>query len=214
MLEVMNCLPIGPAVASDDFRNQRGFTLAEMMVVMAMITLVLGVTLPNLWRAAVRADMMGQVGMVQQSVGVSRMYAIKNSSRVALQFLPDSAPVAKYAIHAWVDDNANGALDAGEEEVGRWPMSGEITINIEEGNSNHTLHSLAGTALGVVFLANGMAIVHDNQIGTGQGAVVLQDTYENKLRIIIQGGSGSVLTDMWNYDEEDWIPNPKNLWRY
>jgi hypothetical protein len=157
---------------------------------------------------------MGQVGMVQQSVGVSRMYAIKNSSRVALQFLPDSAPVAKYAIHAWVDDNANGALDAGEEEVGRWPMSGEITINIEEGNSNHTLHSLAGTALGVVFLANGMAIVHDNQIGTGQGAVVLQDTYENKLRIIIQGGSGSVLTDMWNYDEEDWIPNPKNLWRY
>jgi Tfp pilus assembly protein FimT len=185
-----------------------------MMVVVAMIALVLGVTLPNLWRAAVRADMMSQVGVIQQSIGISRIYAIKNSSQVALQFLPEDAPIAKYTIHSWVDANGNGAFDGGEEEVGQWPMTGEITIGPEEGNTNHTLHSLAGTALGVVFFANGTAMVHNDQIGTGQGAVVLQDTYENKLRIIIQGGSGSVLTDMWNYEEEEWIDNPKNLWRY
>lgn len=201
-------------VAHDDDRRQRGFTLVEMMVVVALIALVVGVALPNLWRSAVRAEMMSQVAMIQQSVAVSRIFAIKNSSQVALQLLPDDAPIAKYDIHAWVDANANGAFDAGEEQVGRWSMSGEITINTEAGNSNHTLHSLAGTALGVVFLANGTAIVHGDAVGVGQGAVVLQDTYENMLRIIIQGGSGSVLTDMWNYDEEEWIANPKNLWRY
>lgn len=214
MLGMMKCSIFEPVVLPDDPRNQRGFTLVEMMVVVAMVALILGVTLPNLWRAAVRADMMSQVGIIQQSIGISRIFAIKNSSQVALQFLPEDAPIAKYAIHAWVDANENGALDVGEEEVGQWPMTGEITIDTEEGNASHTLHGLAGTALGVVFLANGTAIVHDDQVGTGQGAVVLQDTYENRLRIIIQGGSGSVLTDMWQYEEEEWIDNPKNLWRY
>ncbi len=185
-----------------------------MMVVVAMIALILGVALPNLWRAAVRADMTSQVAMIQQSIGVSRIYAIKNSSQVALQLLPDDTPIAKYAIHAWVDANGNGALDSGEERVGQWPMTGEITIGPEAGNSSHTLHPLDGDALGVVFFANGTAVVHDNQVGTGQGAVVLQDTYENKLRIVIQGGSGSVYSEMWDYEEEAWIANPKNLWRY
>jgi prepilin-type N-terminal cleavage/methylation domain-containing protein len=203
-----------PMVMQDGPGHQRGFSLVEMMVVVAMIALILGVTLPNLWRSAVRADMMSQVGMIQQSLGVSRIFAIKNSSQVALQLLPADAPIAKYAIHAWVDANGNGAQDAGEEQVGQWPMTSDITIDTEEGNSSHTLHSLAGGALGVVFFANGTAVVHDNQVGTGQGAVVLQDTYENKIRIVIQGGSGSVYTEMWNYEDEAWVANPKNLWRY
>ena len=214
MLGMMNCSIFEPVVLPDDSRKQRGFTLVEMMVVVAMMALILGVTLPNMWRAAVRADMMGQVGVIQQSLGISRIYAIKNSSQVALQFLPEDAPIARYTIHSWVDADGDGALDAGEEEVGHWPLIGEITIDTEEGNSSHTLHGLAGTALGVVFFANGMAMVHDDQVGIGQGAVVLQDTYENRLRITIQGGSGSVLTDMWQYEEEEWIDNPKNLWRY
>ncbi len=184
------------------------------MVVVAMIGIIIGVTVPNLWRAAVRADMTGQVGVIQQSLGISRIYAIKSSSRVALQFLPDDAPIAGYTIHAWVDADADGAFDSGEELVGQWPIMGEITIDTETGAADHTLHPLAGTALGVVFFANGTAMVHDYNIGVGQGAVVLQDIYENQLRIIIQGGSGSVLTDMWNYELNDWIDNPKNLWRY
>ncbi len=214
MLGMMKCSLFEPVVVIDDPRNQRGFTLVEMMVVVAMIALILGVSLPNLWRSAVRADMLSQVAIIQQAVGVARIYAIKNSSQVALQFLPEAAPIAKYGIHAWVDGNGNGTFDATEELVGRWPMTGDITINIEDGNASHTLHPLAGDALGVVFFANGTAMVHENQIGIGQGAVVLQDTYENKLRITIQGGSGSVLTDMWNYEEAEWIVNPKHLWRY
>jgi prepilin-type N-terminal cleavage/methylation domain-containing protein len=211
---MMKCSLFEPVVVPDDFRDQRGFTLVEMMAVTVMIALILGVTLPNLWRSAVRADMMSQVGVIQQSVGISRIYAIKNSSQVALQFLPDNAPVAKYEVHAWVDADGDGAFDGGEELVGKWPLMGEITIGPEDGNANHTLHGLDGTALGVVFFANGTAMVHNDQIGTGQGAVVLQDTYENQIRLTIQGGSGSVLVHMWNYELDDWVENPKNLWRY
>ena len=221
MLGMMKCSIFEPVVVSDDPRKQRGFTLVEMMVVVAMIALILGVSLPNLWRSAVRADMLSQVSIIQQAIGVARIYAIKNSSQVALQLLPDDEPIAKYEIHAWVDSDGDGAFVATEEAVGRWPMTGDIKIGVENDpptgtspSSSHTLHPLADTALGVVFFANGTAMVHDQQIGTGQGAVVLQDTYENLLRIRIQGGSGSVLTDMWNYEETKWIDNPKANWRY
>ena len=222
MLGMMKCSIFEPVVVPKDSRDQRGFTLVEMMVVVTMIALVLGVTLPNMWRAAVRADMMGEVGMIQQSIGISRIYAIKNSTRVVLQFLPDQTRTTKYAIHAWVDADGDGAMDDGEEVVGRWPMRSEITIGPEFDpplhestvESSRTLQLLAGTGRGMVFFPNGTAMVHDNQIGTGQGALTLQDTYENILRIRVQGGSGSVLVDMWNYELEDWIANPKNLWRY
>lgn len=214
MLGLMKCSANEPLAHSERRAAERGFTLTEMMVVVAMVALIVGITIPNLWRSSVRAEMMGEIQMIQQAVAVSRIYAIKNSSQVALQLLPDETPVAKYAIHSWVDANGNGALDAGEEEVGRWPMKGEITIGPEDGDASHALFKLAGTALGVVFFANGTAGVHDDDIGTGQGAVVLQDTYENQLRIVIQGGSGSVLVDMWDYEKEDWVMNPKRLWRY
>jgi prepilin-type N-terminal cleavage/methylation domain-containing protein len=202
--------------------GERGFTLVEMMVVVAMIALIVGISLPNLWRASVRAEMMGQVSMVQQAVAVSRIYAIKNGSQVALQLIPDGdAKVTKYRIHSWVDGNANGVLDAGEEEVGGWSMMGDMTIgpvydppDKTTKDSDLTLTPLAGSARGVIFLANGTAIVHDSQIGTGRGGVCLHDTYDNVLRIRIQGGSGSVLVDMYNWELEDWIDNPKNLWRY
>lgn len=222
MLGMMKCSGFERFAVSRRRAAERGFTLVEMMVVVALIALVVGITIPNLWRSSVRAEMMGQVQMVQQAAAVARMYAIKNSSRVALQLLPDNALVERYEIFAWVDDDADGAMDAGEEEVGRWPIFGEIMIGPQfdppDGTgsveANYTLTPLAGTARGVVFFANGTAVVHDGQVGTGQGAVVLKDTYENMLRVRIQGGSGSVLVDMWKYDAGDWYANPKNLWRY
>jgi prepilin-type N-terminal cleavage/methylation domain-containing protein len=85
---MMSCTAIEPLRDPGLRGRERGFTLTEMMVVVAMIALVVGITIPNLRRSSVRAEMMSQVALVQQSVGVSRIYAVKNSSQVALQLLP------------------------------------------------------------------------------------------------------------------------------
>ncbi len=102
---------------------------------------------------------------------------------------------------------------AGRNEVGSWPLGTQILIGPDESDGQHSLHGLAGTALGIVFLPTGVAIAHDNNIGTGRGAVVVKDQYENMIRLRIQAGSGSVLMDMWDWDTDKYSDQIR-FWRY
>lgn len=220
MLEMMKCPSIEPLTVNRDSRRQRGFTLIELMVAIFLIGLILGmIVVPNLLRSARRASMLAQVKMIQQAVGVSRIHSIKNSARVALQLIPYEAKVSNdtaaidQRVFAWVDSNANGALDPGEQEVGSWKLETDTKVAIDEDDSNRSLHPLASPALGVVFLPNGTSIAHDNQIGTGMGAMVLQDSIGNRLRLSILGGAGSVRVDMWDYDNGQYSDR-LNMWRY
>ena len=213
MLRMMKCSVIDPSPVIRRRRSEGGFTLTEMMVVVAIIALIVGISIPNLRRSAVRAELLSEVKMVQQSLAVARIFAIKNSRQVALQLLPSDGFTADYTPYAWVDTNANGLLDAGEEEVGRWPLLTDTLIGPDESESNHSLHGLAGGALGIVFLPTGVAIAHNNDVGTGRGAVVLSDRYENRIRLRIQAGSGSVLMDMWDWAEEEYTDEIRH-WRY
>jgi prepilin-type N-terminal cleavage/methylation domain-containing protein len=201
-------------------RPQRGFTLIELMVAIFMIGIVLGmIIVPNLLRAARRASMLAQVKLIQQAVAVARIYSIKNSAWVALQLMPYEARLGNgteavdQEVFAWVDSNANGALDGGEVRVGRWELETDTKVSIDEFDSNRSLHQLANPALGVVFLPNGTSIAHGDQIGSGMGAMVLEDLKGNRLRLSVLGGAGSVRVDMWDYDNGQYSDR-LNMWRY
>ena len=184
------------------FRS-RGFTLFEILVVIAIMGLVVAIGFPNLRRAHMRSRMMGQVGVVKQGVAVSRSTALQRGQGVTLRLLGTSGGQQGGVIMAWADGDI-------ENLVGRWNVNGRISLEPDPGNG---LHQIGGTARGVVFLPNGTAIssVSGNP-GIGQGALVLSDGV-NRLRLTIIAGTGTVVAEMWDDGSGTWSRELRH-WKY
>jgi prepilin-type N-terminal cleavage/methylation domain-containing protein len=211
MLELMKCAETVSFPADWRRRLQRGYTLVELLVVLAIIVLIVGIAIPNLRRAMVRADLMDEVKMVRQALGVARISAIKNSRRVAVLLLPHSTgDYTDQTVVAWVDETSDEAPDAGDEVVGRWPLGPNTAIGPEPVNANWSLHPMAGDTLGVIFLPDGSAIVHLNQVGVGEGGFVLSDKHDNRI-LLLARASGTVEERMW--DGSTWQTDLK-YWSY
>jgi prepilin-type N-terminal cleavage/methylation domain-containing protein len=217
MLEMMRKMRVVSQAAPGRRPDERGFTLVEMMVVLVLIFLIVGITLPNLQRAIVRADLMGEVKKVKGAVMFSRIHAVKNSRTVALKILDDDDTQEGANLTAWVDDNGNGTADSGEEIIKQWnvghPTGNIITLG-PDGAASRDLYNLSGNLLGVVFLPNGTAITNATAgIGVGMGSVVFEDTKFNQIRLTINAGAGTVTQEMWNFVDDEWTTDMK-WWRY
>jgi prepilin-type N-terminal cleavage/methylation domain-containing protein len=210
MLGMMNSQPADSLSSNRAPRSERGFTLVEMLVVAAIMSMILVITIPAMRRSMVRAELLGEVKMLQGAVSVSRIAAIKQSRQVSLRILLDNASQKGGLVHAWVDDDADGVKDSSEEDVGRWLMDNDMTMK-PDGGMQLTL--LSGTERGVLFLPNGAAIANAGGTVVGMGAVVVEDYASNQIRISVLGGSGTVIQEMWDYEHSQWSDEIR-FWRY
>ena len=167
MLDLMHCVRTTSRRAGSGRDAERGFTLVEMLAVITIIFLIVVVTVPNMRRSIVREDLLDEVKMLRQAVGISRIHAIKNSRRVVLWLLDDDVAPPGNIVIAWVDENANDAYD-GEEIIGRWHLGNHTILGPDATDGNLSLHVLGGTRRGVVFLPNGTAQSAVVQIGNGR----------------------------------------------
>lgn len=193
--------------------RQRGFTLMELMVVVLIIGLIAVIGMPNLHRASIRADLLEEVKAVRQALGVARMNAIKSGRRVAVSLIPGDTAQPGYTVAAWVDDAEDRKLDPGDEVVGQWYMGVKTLIGPDDTAAGWSLADLQGTPKGVIFLPSGIAIAHGTDIGIGFGSVVLSDLKNNRIRLVIAAGAGTVREQMWNPDLGVWS-NEIKYWRY
>jgi prepilin-type N-terminal cleavage/methylation domain-containing protein len=210
----MTCHPNqNQPAAGSDRKQQRGFTLIEMMVVMVIVGLIVVIALPNLHRAAIRADLLDEVNVVRQGLSLARMQALKTSRRVAVSLVPDSTPQAGHTVVAWVDDAADGVLNPGDQVVGRWNLGANTLIGPDDTASEWSLANLSGSQSGVIFLPSGIAIAHGTDIGIGIGSVVISDLKNNQIRLLISAGAGTVRQQMWDPDLGVWSDEIR-FWRY
>ncbi|MGD9252364.1 MAG: prepilin-type N-terminal cleavage/methylation domain-containing protein [Holophagae bacterium] len=213
MLGWMKCGKVKSFLDESRPGSQRGYTLVEQLVVLGIIALLIGIAIPNLRRAMTRADLMDEVKMARQALGVARINAIKSSRRVAVLLLPqDSGEHFDETIVAWVDETLDEALNPGDEVVGRWPLGPSTAIGPEPLNSNWELHDLASPTKGIVFLPNGSAIVHLDQVGVGEGGFVLSDKHGNRILLLVRA-SGTVEEQMWDPYSSAWSTELK-FWMY
>lgn len=182
------------------------------MIVMVIIGMVALIGFPMMARSVVRARIVSQVGVLKQAVAMARIHALKQGGGVAVRFLTTNAAREGGEVIAWVDGDGDGSYGPPSEIlVGRWAVKDNVILKPDPGNA---LFILGGTARGVLFMANGAAAVRESgSVGVGQGAIVVSDHHQNDVRLLILGGTGTVVQEMWDSENGVWSKEMR-FWRY
>jgi prepilin-type N-terminal cleavage/methylation domain-containing protein len=214
ILELMQCIACVRRAGArhqsrrDGAGRDSGFTLVEILVVMVLIGVLLLVGLPNLIRAKVRAEMLGQVKMARQAFAVSRINAIKAGQQVGVTI--ETVGAAR-ALVAWVDADADQVHDNNERLVGRWTFRNAFNVYEDDGNKFFRLN---GSNPGVLYLPTGAAIVENGATTpVGDAAMLIGDINGNVIRLQVLGGTGSLIEEMRVPGTDDWDRNTRH-WRY
>ena len=100
--------------------KQSGFSLVELLVVMALIAIVASISIPGIIQLVPKFNMKGATRDVAAKLMVARLMAIhqnKNYSVLFTDAAPDSYKVEVFDEGAWVDENDAGYEATGDVDV-------------------------------------------------------------------------------------------------
>lgn len=196
--------PVGRAGPSRR-AGERGFSLMEILVVLALVTVIVAVTVPNLRRSRIRAEMLEQVNMCKQAVAVARIEAVKGRQQVVLGFVGTALYTAEGGeLRAFVDADGDEVYDAGERILNTWDVSDAVEVRLDGTNPLRDLGGL-GSDRGMVIRPDGVVLASTAAAPVGQGAYRLQDQFGNVIRLTHFSGAGSVQAEML-------VPATANTW--
>ncbi len=183
--------------------RSRGFSLTELVVVVAIVGLIIAIGLPNLQRSRIRARLIGPMKLVEQAVVMAKISAIRRNRQVILAVVDDDIKVG-------VDEDQDEEIGDGEAIIHRWFIDNTWEIEGDTEFSPRTVQFDGQGCPGLLIRPGGMVLANTNNDGTGRGAFVISDVNKNKIRITFFSGSGSVkeemntLNDEWSDDLVHW----------
>lgn len=162
---------------------QRGLSLIEALIVMAIAAILLGIGVPNMQSYIASSRLTGSANDLYTALALARSEAVRRQARVTLAHI--GAAGSRDWTGGWsmfVDANGNGALDVGEEvlRVGA-PLEAPLTIfasaNFASFIAFDSTGRLANAGGGSFVICHGAALVVDG---------------EQRSRAVLVNGSGRI----------------------
>jgi type IV fimbrial biogenesis protein FimT len=109
-------------------RDQRGFTLIEMLVVLALVAILMFISAPAIYNAVRQSKLRGITQEVTTLMRQARLDAIKSSAQAVVKIVPADATNPIPSVQAFSDRNADGLLSAGEPVLATFPLPKGVTF--------------------------------------------------------------------------------------
>ena len=150
---------------------QKGFTLLELMIAVAMISIIVGLSFPNLNMWVEKQKLSRDTRAILEVMNESRAHAIAQGTPVVVSF--STGVGSSGTFKAFEDTNANFTQETDELLLGSGNMGKSVAI---ESSSFETTSGNSATS--TCFDGMGLAVGHS-------GKVVLKDIYNQKATLIL-----------------------------
>jgi type IV fimbrial biogenesis protein FimT len=164
-------------------RSEKGFTLVELIITIALIAVVSAIAVPNVlvWRQ--NAELKGAARDVLSNFQLAKITAIERNTYCTITF--SQAP-AGYTL--FVDANENLTYDGGEEVVKNVLLSEYGTTSFDTSQGGGDGLTFSNPTNGVAFASDGLP---KSSSGFGSGSVFLKND-QNKTTSVILSSAGNI----------------------
>jgi prepilin-type N-terminal cleavage/methylation domain-containing protein len=178
-------------------RGRSGFTLIEMLVVMALMLALVAIGIPSLQNALHQSKMRGMVQEISVAMRLARIDAIKTSSQGIVQIVPSVGPGSLPLVRAFSDRNSDGRLDATDPVLASFVLPTGVSLGSVEGFSADP----AGGPNIAIFRSGG-SIVDD-------GAFRISDPYGNQMEVRV-APKATARIEVRKSENGAYVPNGDN----
>jgi prepilin-type N-terminal cleavage/methylation domain-containing protein len=178
-------------------QTRAGFTLIEMIIMLAILGIVMGLGLPALWQFIHRAKIEGFARDIATAFQVARLESVKRSRPAVVRADTGSQQVIAFIDLPDVNGQFNSEYDAGEPEL-RFVQLPQGTFAAPSGQGEIDGLPTEGTEGWAVFNTDGSA--------QAAGGFRIGDARQNFLEVrIMLAGTGRVDILKWDPEGAQWL---------
>jgi prepilin-type N-terminal cleavage/methylation domain-containing protein len=184
-------------------RGPRGFTLIEMLVVMALMLALVAIGIPSLLNALHQSKMRGMVQEITIAMRLARIDAIKTSSRGIVQIVPSTGPGVLPLVRAFSDRNSDGRLDATDPVLASFYLPTGVSFEDNAGKlDKDSVEEFSTDPAG----GPNMAIFKGDGTLDTKGKFHISDPYGNHMEVSVESQATARIV-VRKFESGEWVSN-------